>query len=862
MQWENSLFNRIKDIQSHSFLHDFGGGVPLSECYIMAYLLSFFKLKNYVDIGVYKGRSLFSVAQAFKNNEGKAYGIDPYLLVEAKEYDLEETFELSNVVEIIRETSTEAVAYFKDIKIDMLHIDGNHDYKNVQADINNYSPLIREGGIIIFDCINWSSVKRCYDQYKKDYIILLETNNFGVLMNKVKSQKNLDSVVLISKKLKNLYSTLLEIENPAIVKNITLNVGVLAYNHEKYIVQCLNSIVMQNGDFNLNIIICEDKSTDGTAEIIDKYINNQPVGKNVTFEYLKSEENLGLAKNLKRLFKACSGSKYTALMEGDDYWVDENKLQTHIEFMESHPECSISFDNLILYYENENKCELFDIQQQLKGNIFTTTDILSNNFIGNNSCCFYSTKYLDQIPDNFFDMFVADWMLNIVCSQFGDIGQIKKAMTVYRKHDQGLWTGMDLYEMNDKTLHLIDDYNEFLNYTYDEQFSNFRKLVATKFDDRYLENYDLVIIDDVFPHPVSGFRYQEFLSYFEYFTSMKVLTTGTSVHILGKKTVNELIIDFKRNFLQIGSNLEKFSSFDNINCKLLYFVFLQNAVSFVELAERRQIPFVFTLYPGGGFGLDDAHSDKSLKRVLDSPCFRKVIVTQQITYNYLINKNFCKPEQIEYIFGVVTPLDKIERKYTDKKHYAIDKNTLDICFVAHRYTNYGQDKGYDVFVDVAKQLVKRYRNIHFHVVGDFNEKVIDVSEIRDNITFYGIQLPNWFEGFYKDKDIILSPNVPGRIYAGSFDGFPTASCTDAGLCKTAIFCTDPLDLNNSHFKDNEQIVIIKGVTSNIMDKIEYYYNNPEDLKNICENGYKNIKDLYSFDNQIAPRIRLLKTNIQ
>ena len=53
------------------------GGDSLSKCYIMAYLASFFKLKNYVDIGVYKGKSLFSVAQAFKDNEGKAYGIEP-----------------------------------------------------------------------------------------------------------------------------------------------------------------------------------------------------------------------------------------------------------------------------------------------------------------------------------------------------------------------------------------------------------------------------------------------------------------------------------------------------------------------------------------------------------------------------------------------------------------------------------------------------------------------------------------------------------------------------------------------------------------------------------------------------------------
>ena len=511
MQWEYSLFNRLKDIQSR--LNDFGRGDPLSQCYIMAYLASFFKLKNYVEIGVYKGRSLFSVAQAFKDNEGKAYGIDPYLLVEAKEYDLEKTlkervnrflkgidfealynqvlmntevFELSKVVEIMRKTSTEAAPYFKDIKIDMLHIDGNHDFESVQADINNYTPLVREGGIIVFNCINWDSVKRSYDQYKNDYTILLETNNFGILMKNKKNKKNLDSAVDISKKLKNLYSRLLEIENKIEEKKPTVNVGILAYNHEKYIVDCLNSIIIQKGDFNLNIIICEDKSTDGTEGIVDAYINNVVVGKSVTFEFFKSEENLGMVKNLKRLIKACSKSKYNALMDGDDCWNDENRLQTHIEFMESHPECSISFDDIII--KNKNDYDFYNIQQQIKGDIFTTPDITSINFIGNISCCFYYSKYLDQIPNEFFEIFVGDWMLNIICSMFGEIGHIKKTMTVYRRHDHGIWSGLNDYDKNKKTIELIDVYNKFLNYIYDEQFSNIRKFCEFGLGNRYLES--------------------------------------------------------------------------------------------------------------------------------------------------------------------------------------------------------------------------------------------------------------------------------------------------------------------------------------------------------------------------------------
>jgi glycosyltransferase involved in cell wall biosynthesis/predicted O-methyltransferase YrrM len=512
MQWEDSLFNRVKDIQSRSFLQEFGEDDSLPRCYIMAYLASYFKLKNYVEIGVYKGRSLFSVAQAFKDNEGKSYGIDPYLLDNAKEYDLDKrlkrrrdkflegldfegiynqvlmntkVLELSKVVKIIRKTSAEVAPYLKAIEIDMLHIDGNHDFESVQADINNYSPLVREGGIIIFNRIDLDSVKRCYDQYKNDYIILLETNKFVILM---KNQKNFSSDVNISKKLKNIYFRLLETENIKAEKKITVNVGVLAYNHEKYIVDCLNSIIKQKGDFNLNIIICEDKSTDRTAEIIEDYINIVEVGKNITFEFLKGEENLGMVKNLERLLKACSKSRYTALMDGDDCWDDNNKLQTHIEFMESHPQCSISFDDIIFFDEIENKYNFYNIQQQIKGDVLTTPDITSVNFIGNISCCFYYSKYFDQIPNEFYEMYVGDWMLNIEFSMLGEIGHVKKQMTVYRRHGQGIWNGMNDDDKNKKTLELIDAYNKFLNYAYNEQFSNIRKFCDSKSGNRYLED--------------------------------------------------------------------------------------------------------------------------------------------------------------------------------------------------------------------------------------------------------------------------------------------------------------------------------------------------------------------------------------
>ncbi|MDZ5000383.1 hypothetical protein GNF79_15160 [Clostridium perfringens] len=84
-------------------------------------------------------------------------------------------------------------------------------------------------------------------------------------------------------------------------------------------------------------------------------------------------------------------------------------------------------------------------------------------------------------------MFVGDWMLNIQFSMFGEIGHVKKAMTVYRRHEDGIWNRMNEDDKNKQTIELIDAYNKFLYYTYKEEFSNICEFCESKLGNRYLE---------------------------------------------------------------------------------------------------------------------------------------------------------------------------------------------------------------------------------------------------------------------------------------------------------------------------------------------------------------------------------------
>jgi len=226
-----------------------------------------------------------------------------------------------------------------------------------------------------------------------------------------------------------------------------------------------------------------------------------------------------------------------------------------------------------------------------------------------------------------------------------------------------------------------------------------------------------------------------------------------------------------------------------------------------------------------------------------------------------LKNKLSQKEKIEFIFGIVTTLELLDMKIAKKKRYGFQKNVLDICFVAHKYTSTGKDKGYDKFIESAHILAKKHDNVRFHVIGQFSIDVIGVEDLKEKIKFYGTQSAEWFKEFYKDKDIIISPNIPFILTPGGFDGFPTASVTEAGLNELAMFATDELNMNENKFIDGKEIVIIQPNSKSIVEKIDFYLKNPDKLKSISESGALKIKDLYSYEKQIGRRISIIQNEL-
>lgn len=115
-----------------------------------------------------------------------------------------------------------------------------------------------------------------------------------------------------------------------------LSVGIITYNQQDTIAQTLDSILCQKGDFELEVVVGEDCSTDNTWAICKEYAKRYP--KQVVL--LENTHNLGIMANFARVMQACAG-EYVGICAGDDYWCDEQKLQKQLNYFIAHPECGV-----------------------------------------------------------------------------------------------------------------------------------------------------------------------------------------------------------------------------------------------------------------------------------------------------------------------------------------------------------------------------------------------------------------------------------------------------------------------------------------------------------------------------------------
>lgn len=218
-----------------------------------------------------------------------------------------------------------------------------------------------------------------------------------------------------------------------------LSVFVVTYNQEQYIREALDSILAQQVNFDYEIIIGEDCSTDSTPAICDEYaakystpytLHNTP-----QIQLFHHDPNKGLVENWAFVLNHCHG-EYIAMLEGDDFWTNPDKLQTQVDYLDAHPEVVLTFTSANTLYEggggdqNEHLFEHLQSRNYSFREIYKHWSILSSTVVFRN-CPALPISYPKQI-------YINDTFTFMRILQYGSAYCFNEKWTTYRRHASNL----------------------------------------------------------------------------------------------------------------------------------------------------------------------------------------------------------------------------------------------------------------------------------------------------------------------------------------------------------------------------------------------------------------------------------------
>jgi glycosyltransferase involved in cell wall biosynthesis len=209
--------------------------------------------------------------------------------------------------------------------------------------------------------------------------------------------------------------------------NPKVSVVTVSYNQEKYIAQAIESIMSQRTNFDFELIVADDASTDRTPRIVQDLANKYPI----KIKPILRKKNLGVAANFNETMREAKGL-YIALCEGDDYWTDTNKLQIQADMLDSNPDMTLCFHQVRVFFEHGEQEDYIYPKRKTK---YDTVKLLEENFIQTNSVMYRKRDY-KNLPNNILPI---DWYLHLYHAQHGSIGFIPKVMSDYRRHAGGVW---------------------------------------------------------------------------------------------------------------------------------------------------------------------------------------------------------------------------------------------------------------------------------------------------------------------------------------------------------------------------------------------------------------------------------------
>ncbi len=248
--------------------------------------------------------------------------------------------------------------------------------------------------------------------------------------------------------------------NSIVEKTPKVSVSIITYNHKAYIGRAIESVLKQRVNFDYEIIVGDDCSTDGTQELVKSYQQRYADQIQTILHPTRYRGIPGRLNNVTNLY-ACRG-QYIAMLDGDDYWISADKLQRQVDFLDQHPDYALTFHDIKVVSEDDEAETHYDSERRPRphqGTTFTHQEVAEGWFI-QTSTMLFRNHLIGEFPSWFWQIYSADYAIQLLVSQHGATKLLNNLEAVRWVHPRSFTTTQwgDLLVKNKL---MIDDLNVF-----------------------------------------------------------------------------------------------------------------------------------------------------------------------------------------------------------------------------------------------------------------------------------------------------------------------------------------------------------------------------------------------------------------